>query len=312
MTSILIIDDDNHICTVLGEFLRRHGYQVTTALNGEQGLAAAKAATPDLILCDLEMPGLDGQAVVTALRKDAKAGEIPVIFLSGCTERGQIRRSMNLGGDDYITKPAQLPEILEAITARLSRRQKQREQLDQQLDQAAQIFVGIIHDLNRKTDPEVRGLADANGDMDEQKNQILQKVRQSLNAEKAGDAADEAPANQPATLLVKNNNRQYFLKLSEVKVLMACGEYADIYWGKDQHLMFRKPLKQWEKELPADQFVRVHRQAIINLAFLDFVEKDADGRLQIHLRDFNQVIPVSQRETPGFNRALKTFQSRGE
>lgn len=315
MTSILIIDDDNHICTVLGEFLRRHGYQVTTASNGEQGLAAVAAAVPDLILCDLEMPGMDGQGVVTALRKDAKVGEIPVIFLSGCTERGQIRRSMNLGGDDYITKPAQLPEILEAITARLSRRQKQREQLDQQLDQAAQAFVGIIHDLNRKADPEVRWLADANGDMDEQKNQILQKVRQSLNADKAGDAGDaagEAPANQPATLLVKNNNRQYFLKLSEVKVLMACGEYADIYWGKDQHLMFRKPLKQWEKELPADQFVRVHRQAIINLAFLDFVEKDADGRLRIHLQDFQQVIPVSQRETPVFNRALKKFQGQAE
>lgn len=306
MVKILIIDDDDQICTVLGEFLRRHGYEVMTADSGEQGLETAATFVPDLILCDLEMPGMDGQGVVSALRQDGRLGEIPVIFLSGCTERGQIRRSMNLGGDDYITKPAELPEILETIKARLSRRQKQLDQLDQQLDQAAQIFVGIIHDLN-KTSPEIHWLADASDGLADQQNQILQKVRESLNASKTATSAEET---SPATLLVKSHNRQHFLKLSEVKVLMACGEYANIYWGEDQHLMFRKPLKQWEKELPPDQFLRVHRQAIVNLAFLDFVEKDGEGRLQIHLREFKQVIPVSQRETSEFNRRLKQFQSR--
>ena len=91
---------------------------------------------------------------------------------------------------------------------------------------------------------------------------------------------------------------------------MAYGEYSNVYWGQDQHILFRKPLKQWELELPPEQFVRVHRQAIVNLAYLDFVEKDAAGKPQIHLRDFKEVIPVSQRETPNFNRCLKNFQSR--
>lgn len=309
MSKVLIIDDDQQICTVLGDYLRRKGYEAKTAGNGQEGLALAADMVPDLILCDLEMPEMDGQAVVSALRQDRRLGEIPVIFLSGCTERSQIRRTMNLGADDFITKPAELPEILEAVQARLSRRQKQLEQLDQQLNQAAQIFVGIIHDLNQQAPPEVRWLADGSGDMDEQKNQILQKVRQSLNVGKTAAVATEA-APAPPTLLLKDSNRQHFLKLSEVKALLANGEYADIHWGKDQHLMFRKPLKQWEMELPAEQFVRVHRQAIVNLSFLDFVEKDPAGRLQIHLRDFKQTIPVSQRETPTFNRLLKKFQTR--
>ena len=136
MAKILIIDDDQQICRVLGEFLRRQGHESSFACNGNEGLLAVAASKPDLILCDLEMPGMDGQGVVSTLRQDQRLGEIPVIFLSGCTDRRQIRSSMNLGGDDFITKPAQLPEILEAVNARLARRQKQVRQLDQQIEQA--------------------------------------------------------------------------------------------------------------------------------------------------------------------------------
>ena len=304
MPKILIIDDDQQICTVLGECLRRQGYEVKTAFNGQEGLEAAAAMAPDLIVCDLQMPEMDGQQVVAQLREDGRLGETPVIFLSGCTERGQIRRSMNVGGDDYLTKPAELPEILEAIKARLTRREKQLQQWDQQLDQAAQVFVGIIHDLNKAT-PEVRWLADPEGAEAEQQNLILQKVRQSLSA----GSPSPAPA-PPAHLLIKDNNRQQFLKLSDVKAMMACGEYAHIYWGNDQHFMFRKPLKQWEKELPPEQFVRVHRQAIVNLAYLEFAEKDAEGKMWIHLRELTRVIPVSQREMANFNRCLKNFRAR--
>ena len=75
-------------------------------------------------------------------------------------------------------------------------------------------------------------------------------------------------------------------------------------------IMFRKALKMWQQELPPEQFVRVHRQAIIYLGFIDYVEKAGEGRLQIHLRDFKPAIFVSQRETPDFNRCLKHFQAR--
>lgn len=309
MAKILIIDDDEHICRVLSEGLRRQGFEVATALNGEAGLLAAAAVTPDLILCDLEMPGLDGQGVVSALRQDRRLGEIPVIFLSACMERDRIRRSMNLGGDDFITKPAPWSEILAAVNARLTRRQKQRQQMDQQLEKAAEIFVGIIHDLDKGA-LEVQWLADTTTGMADQQNEILQRVHQSLSAN-TPLATDSPPApTRPDSLLIKDNHRQQLLKLSEVKALLADGEYSNIHWGKDQHLMFRKPLKQWAVELPPEQFIRVHRQAIVNLAFFNFTEKDAEGKLLIHLHEFKEAIPVSQRATPVFNRCLKRFQAR--
>ncbi|MDD5139575.1 MAG: response regulator [Verrucomicrobiales bacterium] len=309
MAKILIIDDDKQICSVVSEGLRRQGYEVTTASNGEEGLVAAAAMTPDLILCDLDMPGLNGQEVVSALRRDGRLGEIPVIFLSACMDRDQIRRSMNLGGDDFITKPAPWLEILAAVNARLERRQKQLQKMDQQVETAAKIFVGMIHDLNQG-DTEVRWLADTVMETADQQNRIIQRVHESLTASHSSVTGSLSVPSRPDSVLVKDSQRQQLLKLSEVKALMADGEYSNIYWGKDQRLMFRKPLKQWVVELPSEQFIRVHRQAIVNLAFLDFVDKDSDGRLQIHLREFKQVIPISQRETPRFNRCLKQYQTR--
>lgn len=306
MAKILIIDDDGQICRVISDFLRRQGHEAAIALTGEEGLALATKMNPDLFVCDLEMPGLSGEEVVAMLRRDERWLETPVIYLSGCTDRSQIRRSMNIGGDDFIAKPAQLPEILEAINARLARREQRQERLDQQIEKAAEFFVGIIHDLN-KTTPEVRWLADTVSGMAGQKNLIVEKVRQSLEAGQR--PAGNVKTVPPTSILLKSNNRQQFLKLSAVKALMAYGEYSNVYWDKDQRMMFRKPLKQWEEELPAEQFVRIHRQAIINLAFLDFVEKDAAGRLNVHLKEFDQTLAVSQRETAAFNRRLKEFQA---
>jgi two-component system, OmpR family, alkaline phosphatase synthesis response regulator PhoP len=303
MPKVLVIDDDQEICRVIGNGLRREGYEVQAASNGNEGLSAAAAMMPDLILCDLDMPSLNGHGVVAALRQDKRLGEIPVIFLSACVERDQIRQSMNLGGDDFLTKPAPWPEILAAVTARLSRRQKQLEQLDVQVQEAAEVFAGIIHDLN-KSAPEVRWLADTANSVAGQQNRIIQRVHQSLNA-----AHSPSVPQRPDSLLIKDSSQQQLLKLSEVKALMACGEYSDVYWGKNRHMMFRKPLKQWAAELPSEQFIRIHRQAIINMAFLDFVKKDAEGKMQVHLLDFDKTIPVSQRETPAFNRCLKKFKT---
>lgn len=310
MEKILLIDDDDQVCSVVGEFLRRHQYNVTTASTGAQGLMIAAKTRPDLIICDLDMPGLNGQGVVTALRQDERLGDIPIIFLSGCNERGRIRQSMNLGGDDFIIKPAALPEILDTVKARLQRHHRQQQKLDQRLEKAVEVFVGVINDLKRNG-PNVQWLAETGDPKAGPQDQLIRRIRQSWESTKPTEAPPPASAT-PATnsLLVKFENRQQFVKLSEVKALMAYGEYSNVHWGKEHYMMFRKPLKVWQVELPQDQFVRIHRQAIINLSFLDFVEQDAQGKMNVHLREFKQVIPVSQRATPVFKRCLKQFQAR--
>ncbi len=305
MARILIIDDDAQVRNVVGEFLRRHGHDVVAASNGSEGLQAAAASTPELILCDLDMPALDGNQVVSALRKDDQLAEVPVIFLSGCSDREQIRRSMNLGADDFLVKPSPLAEILEAVNAKLARRQDHRQRQEKRMRKAVEVFVGIVHDLNQGGG-EIRWMAQKSVGSDGREVAVAEQPA-PVSGEKAPPGAS-APAAGADSVLVTHNNRRQFLKISEVKALLADGEYSTVYWGKGQRMMFRKSLKQWLVELPARQFVQVHRSAIVNLAHLDFVEKVAEGGLQIHIRDLKDVIPVSQRSAPFFNRCLKEYQ----
>jgi CheY-like chemotaxis protein len=292
MAKILIIDDDVEILEALGKFLRRQGHEVITASDGQAGLAAA-LERPDLIVCDLTMPVLNGHGVLEALRRDKRMEDIPFVFLSGSSNREMIRQSMNLGGDDFIPKPAELPEILETVNARLSRRQRQQQRQHEEVQKAVQIFTGIVNDLGSPS-AAIRWLAEA-------------ASSQTPDAPRPGPAALAAP-DAPASFLATRDNRQYFVKLSEVKALLADGEYSKAFWGKDQSMMFRKALKQWELELPAAQFIRVHRKAIINLSYLDFVDKNPSGQPQVHLKDFPPAIEVSQRKVPALNSALKSFR----
>lgn len=289
MAKILIIDDDEAICKALSKFLQSQGHEATVAPDGKTGLTAARAR-PDLIICDLSMPVMGGHDVLSALRADKSLEDTPFIFLSGCAERETIRHSMNLGGDDFIPKPAELSEILTAVTARLERHQRQQQKREEVVKKAMQIFSGIVDDVG-SSKAAIHWLAEA----------AATGGKFHLSDPKtARPEADESDS-----FLASKNNRQYFVKLSEIKALIADGEYSRAYWGKDQSMMFRKPLKQWEKELPASHFLRVHRKAIINLAFLEFVDKTPEGKPLVHLKGFDQVIEVSERKTSSLNKKLK-------
>lgn len=86
----------------------------------------AKRELPDLILCDLLMPGIDGHAVLESLRGDSQTARIPFVFLTAKAERGDVRAGMDLGADDYLAKPVRVDELLGAIRARLERRRQNR------------------------------------------------------------------------------------------------------------------------------------------------------------------------------------------
>ena len=276
--------------------MRRQGHEVTAAMDGGSGLAAVAAETPDLVLCDLDMPGMSGQGVVSTLRHDERFHNLPVIFLSGCTDHGQIRRTMNLGANDFLNKPVQLQEVMEAVNARLGWHQKQQQIEERRIEAAVEYFAGIIHDLEA---PAAGGAALTGP---ERAGRILAQVRQRFYPAKGASAVQVQ-----AAFMAKDSGGQQLVKLSEVKIFSAYGEYSQAFWGKDRHLLIRKPLKSWQLELPEHQFVRVHRQAIVNLAFLEGVERTG-GKVQIRLRDYPEVIPVSQRCTAMFNRRLKLFK----
>ena len=146
-SKILVIDDDADFRQVIIRYLFKQGYTVVGASDGMAGAGLAAETLPDLIVCDLNMPGMDGYAVLAALRRDPKLADIPLIFLTGQSQPSQVRQGMNLGADDYLTKPVSLEDLLGAVKVRLSRRQTQRQRQEKQMERAMQLFGGIVHDL---------------------------------------------------------------------------------------------------------------------------------------------------------------------
>ncbi|MBC6995738.1 response regulator [Neolewinella lacunae] len=120
-TTILIIEDNEEVRENLAEILELYGYTVLAEPNGLAGVKTAIQASPDLILCDVMMPELDGYGVLNLLSENERTSGIPFIFLTARTEKDDIRRGMNLGADDYITKPFYKDELLSVIRTRLKK-----------------------------------------------------------------------------------------------------------------------------------------------------------------------------------------------
>ncbi len=121
MKTIILIEDDTVLRENTAELLELSNYKVKTANDGKEGLELIKRIVPDIIICDIMMPELNGYEVLEALSKDKKTRNIPFIFLSAKTDHSEVRRGMDLGADDYITKPFSEDELLSAIRSRLAK-----------------------------------------------------------------------------------------------------------------------------------------------------------------------------------------------
>lgn len=124
-SKILVIEDEPEMRRNLVTILKLEKFVPLAAENGRVGLELARREKPDLILCDIMMPELDGLAVVQALRTDTQLAAIPFIFLTAKGEKSDQRSGMNLGADDYLTKPINKTDLLNAIRSRLARAAQQ-------------------------------------------------------------------------------------------------------------------------------------------------------------------------------------------
>jgi DNA-binding response OmpR family regulator len=121
MRRLLVIDDHDDIRENIAEILTLAGYEVFTAENGKRGVETALKENPELVICDIMMPELDGYGVLHLLRKNQATVNTPFIFLTAKTERTDFRKGMEMGADDYITKPFDDIELLNAIEIRLKK-----------------------------------------------------------------------------------------------------------------------------------------------------------------------------------------------
>ena len=122
---VLVIEDEPEMRRNLLTVLRLEKFQVVAAQNGRVGVDLAKKEKPDIVLCDVMMPELDGYGVLQRLRDDPATAATPFIFLTAKGEKSDVRSGMNLGADDYLTKPVAKADLLAAITTRLARAAQQ-------------------------------------------------------------------------------------------------------------------------------------------------------------------------------------------
>ncbi len=137
--TILVADDEAPIRDNITRMLRIEGYKVLTATNGREALALAREHLPDLIIADSMMPEMDGAALLQALRDAPLTASLPFVFLTARAEQSDIRAGMNLGADDYVTKPFMRNELLGTVRTRLQRASGERRKLEQLAQQARRL-----------------------------------------------------------------------------------------------------------------------------------------------------------------------------
>ena len=142
MKNILVIEDDDQVRENIAEILELEDFEAITAENGFIGVQLATEKLPDLIICDVMMPELDGYGVLKALRQNPATAAIPFIFLTAKAERHDLRQGMNLGADDYLTKPFTPGELRQVIAIRLAKQAALAQDYQQQLQQ---LTAGLDH-----------------------------------------------------------------------------------------------------------------------------------------------------------------------
>ena len=139
--TILVIDDEEDFRVLITVTLTMVGYTILEASNGLDGLAAVKTNHPNLVLCDVNMPTMDGYTLLRKMKEDPECASIPFIFLTGDATRSDMRQGMQLGADDYLTKPFTSDELIAAVETRLSRKQSLQKYYESQFDDIKTSFV---------------------------------------------------------------------------------------------------------------------------------------------------------------------------
>ncbi|MGD1938195.1 MAG: response regulator [Cyanophyceae cyanobacterium] len=179
---ILVIEDELDVREILIDILDAEGFEVAGAENGAAGIELATQINPDLILCDVMMPKVDGLGVLETLRKQEVTATTPFIFLTAKATKDNLREGMNLGADDYVTKPFTRQELLDAIASRLQRRETFAEASRAQLEELRQAMtLTLPHELHTPLNGIIASSQYVLDDLDDLDKDEIQEFMQDIN-----------------------------------------------------------------------------------------------------------------------------------
>ena len=242
---LLIIEDEDVLRESIKSFLESSNYEVTAASNGVEGIRLAREIIPDLVICDIMMPKMNGYRVLETLRNEKSLAHIPFIFLTARREMPDLRSGMDSGADDYLTKPFRAAELLKAVETRLNRFESARQ--------------------HGKSSPN------------------------------ESEAAAGKILTENDRLFLKVNDEPQIIRVGDILSIKADGEYSVLSRLSGGEVSVRRPMKEWERLLPENLFLRVHRSAIVNINHIDKIEKWYNRSYVVILKGSQERFIVSQR-----------------
>lgn len=238
---ILVIEDEAPVRSSIKDIFEMSGYKVFTAAEGESGVNLALEIIPDLIICDVNMPGKTGFEVAEELNVANDDMAIPFIFLTARTDISDLRRGMSLGADEYIFKPFRAKELLAIVELRLER------------------------------------------------------IKKFRNEYSPNDNHEETNLGINDRIMLEYKGKTELINIRDILSIEAESEYSYAYVLNKKPILVRRLLKDWEKMLPNENFVRIHRSTIINLERVTKIEKGFKKNLLLKIEGMEKIVTVSQR-----------------
>ncbi len=271
MKSIIVIEDDEFLRDNITAILEGEGYAVSNAANGLEGLNLIKNGKFDVIICDVLMPGIDGYEVLKRVNDMPLKIPPAFIFLTAKTDRRDLRKGMELGASDFITKPFVREEIINAVQTQIMKREN-----------ISRIF---------NTEKELLKM-------------IKDKLKtETLNKDKHTDT-ETGELKYEGNIFFTDNAKSDFIRINTIVYLIASKDYTKIFTKDNKSYLVRKPMKIWESKLPKEYFLRIHRSTIINTEYVDKVEKWFNYSHKIFLKGIKEPFIISQRYSRKFRKQI--------
>lgn len=246
MRKILVVEDERMLLDLIIEILSGSGFRALGAENGKDALEVFSREGADLIICDVLMPVMDGFEVLKHVRENS-INYVPFILLTGKSERADFRKGMEMGADDFISKPFTEEELLGAVWAQLKKWSS----------------LGLIHFSERGG---FRGMTEEGTGRAGLRDHILLTV----------------------------DNQPKILKVNDLKCISALGDYTNVFTSEGKFIV-RRSMKEWEELLPKRYFIRIHRSTIINVDFVDKIEKLLNHNYKVYLQNIPKPFIISRR-----------------
>jgi len=263
MKTILIVEDEKEIRQSIAEILNFYGYKTIETSNGKEALdiASNKKETIDLVICDILMPEMDGYAFLKEFRKIPHCKALPFIFLTAMSSRANLRKGMEYGADDYIPKPFTEEELINAINIRFEK------------------IKAIAEFLEAKSESEFQ----------EQKNNIVSSKEENQQDKKSKILEYES------RIILSVDGKPKFVKLPELILISAARDYTELKVKNERKFLVKKTMKDWEEILPENYFIRIHRSYIINVEYIDRIEKWFNQAYKVYLKEIQEPFVISRR-----------------